>query len=274
MESVRVRLFLGTLVGIAAGMLIAEALPLVVWWFAIPIGGLLGASVFAAPEIRRATPIAAQVAWQPLVHIPTYWKQYQEAPVKTKRKVQIYVAVHSTLFLGAGLAIGSALAIQRGEPLSTPMAVMMILGFICYISLAAAPVFFTANSRVPIRAIVYASPPGPFLLIVVVLALFMRFLGKTIWTGTPKALIFLGRALPEVGKFLARFAVELFWQVNSKPLAITAIGSGLGVGLFFPLFRLMLQWEILSSTVIGAMIGALFALAYYELVPKRVLKTR
>lgn len=274
MESVRVRLFLGTLVGIAAGMLIAEALPLVVWWLAIPIGGLLGGSVFAAPEIRKATPIVAQAAWQPLVHIPTYWKQYQEAPLKTKRKVQIYVAVHSTLLLGAGLAIGSALAIQREEPLSTLMMLMMLLSFVCYTSLAAAPVFFTANGRVPIRAIVYASPPGPFLLMVVLLALFMRFLGKTIWRGTPKALTFLGRVLPEVGKFLARFSVELFWQVNSRPLAITAIGSALGVGTFFPLFRLTWQWEILPATVAGALTGAIFALAYYELVPKRVLKTR
>ena len=84
MESIRnvqVRLFLGVLVGIAGGMFIAEALPSIVWWIAIPIGGVLGGTVFAAPEIRKAAPVAAQSAWQSLAVLPEYWGVYWEASI-------------------------------------------------------------------------------------------------------------------------------------------------------------------------------------------------
>lgn len=273
-RDVRVRLFFGVLFGIATGMFIAEALPHVIWWLAIPAGAVLGGTMFVAPEVRRAVPVAAKSAWQSLTRLPAYWKLYQEVSLERKRKWQMYVAVFSTLFLGAGLAIGSALAIERAGSLSTELALAMMLSFTAYIFLAAAPVLANANRKVPVRAIVYASPPGPFLFIVVLLALFMRFLGKTIWRGTPKAPAFLNGVLRDAGTFLVRFSVELFWQVNSKPLVITAIGSGVGVGMFFPLFRIMWQWEILPAAVTGAVIGAVASLAYHELVPKRALKAQ
>ena len=275
MESIRdvqVRLFFGVLVGIAGGVLVADALPFVIWWFAIPIGAVLGGAVFAAPEIRKAAPVAARSAWQSLAHLPVYWRRYQEAPLERRRKWQISVAVFSSLFIAGGLLSGSAIAMSEGGTLPGLTVLIMMVSFISYILLAVGPVFATANRKVPVRAIVFASPPGPFLFIAFALVLSIRFFGKTIWRGAPKAPVFLSGVLRDAAKFAVRFSIELFWQVNSRPLAITAIGSGAGVGVFFPLFRLMWQWEILPAAIVGAPIGAVVSLAYYQFRPQRVLK--
>lgn len=272
MENVRVRLFLGTLVGIAAGMLIAEALPLVVWWLAIPIGGLLGGSVFAAPEIRRAAPVAARLAWQSITYAPGYWNQYNHAPLEIRRGWQIKAIFTLTVlaYMGAWAAtiMFRRVLITDIHPVGAHL--ITLTGAIVYIAYSALALpggdgtidglIGTKSSR---RRLLIATPLG----LPTVLALLLFYVAAGITKVTR-------RALQDVPKFLVRFSVELFWQVNSRPLAITAIGSALGVGMFFPLFHLTWQWEILPATVAGALTGALLALAYYELVPKRVLKPR
>lgn len=271
-RDVQVRLFLGVLFGIFTGMLIAEALPHVIWWFAIPIGAVLGGTMFAAPEIRRAAPGAARLAWQSITYAPGYWNQYNHAPLEIRRGWQIKAIFTLTVlaYMGAWAAtvMFRRVLITDIHPVGAHL--ITLVGAIVYIAYSALALpdrdgiidglIGTKYSR---RRLLIATPLG----LPIVLALLLFYAAAE----TTKI---AGRALRDVPKFLVRFSVELFWQMNSRPLVITVIGSGVGVGMFFPLFRIIWQWEILPATVTGAPIGAVASLVYYRLVPKRVLKAQ
>ena len=276
------RIILALALGGMLGMLVALAVPQIIWWFGPLAGSLIAGFAYALPDIVRHVPSASRTAWRSLTYVP------KVARTTGKTVAWIIMAISFSFGLRPKMPTGQRL---MAAIIWIALASFMVAFYFCrpFLSLAMPPLLFyelflgilvskallgksralqdpkpTPQEKLAVRkrVLFYVTPFGTVFLVG--------------W-GVIKIIPPVARVSWDFGRFVVRFAKTLYILVHSKELVLVSIDTALGVAVTYLFFVrqgdpfLGVGPTLVLSGFISVLLGYFLD---YQIISRRVLHLR
>ncbi len=281
------RFILATVLGGILGMLVALAVPQIIWWLGPLVGSLIAGFTYALPDIIRHAPTAGRTAWHSLIYTPKIIRATGRIIAGIVLAIFFLLGIRSKMTTGQRLmaaivwvslaSYGTLVYFTIRRPIENgPLGAettLFILGAVTYMAFAAILAlratygpfdrkkYLTDSEKVAIRkkTLFYVSPFG---------VIFMASWGIVGMIKIMACIVY------ESSKLIVKFARTLYILVHTKELTLVGIDTALGITATYQLFVrqgepiLGIGPTLVMSGFISVLLGYFID---YQIISRRIL---
>ena len=276
--------FVACALGTMIGLFFAIKITPLFWWFGVLVGGFASGFLYLLPGLAGYVPTAARLVCRTLAYLPRrIWggivlicRKMRDAPSVRKWEAASII-MFVVLFVAFCLGLVPAHALPAGLEklyISLGIVYLLVVDYTLVSGLVRNNVKEAVRIRRAQKAIILATPIGPFYLFIKIFILVCKVIRRAILILariTIKVFIFLLTVLFSLVATVLDIAYLLTWNtifvLERSPLILCFVDGGFGVVISYLLFTIrgdIRDIRLAPALLLGGLIGGLLGVVDYK----------